>query len=112
MNGSTKRELNAPLKKGGTQPSSGLNRAVIYCRVSTKDQVENFSLSTQQKACRDFCARNSFVVDEVFIEQGESAKTANRTEFQKALAYCRENKGRVTWFVVYAVNRFARNSHD
>lgn len=88
------------------------NCAVIYCRVSTKDQVENFSLSTQQKACRDYCSRNGFAVDKVFVEEGESAKTANRTEFKRALEYCRQNKGRVRWFVVYAVNRFSRNAHD
>ena len=89
-----------------------MNRAVIYCRVSTEEQVENFSLATQQKACRDFCARNSFDVDKVFVEEGESAKTTQRTQFQRMLTYCRENKGRVKWVVVYAVNRFARSSHD
>jgi site-specific DNA recombinase len=112
MNGGPKRQLKRPLKKGGIAPTSGVNRAVIYCRVSTKEQVENFSLPTQQKACRDYCAQHNFEVDKVFVEEGESAKTANRTQFQKALAYCRENKGRVKWFVVYALNRFARNSHD
>ena len=112
MNGGTKPALKSPPRKGQHPPTSGVNRAVIYCRVSTKDQVENFSLPTQEKACRDYCTRNSFVVDKIFVEEGESAKTANRTQFQKALAYCRENKDRVKWFVVYAVNRFARNSHD
>jgi site-specific DNA recombinase len=98
---------------GSTGSASGNgNCAVIYCRVSTKDQVENFSLSTQQKACRDYCTRNGFAVDKVFVEEGESAKTANRTEFRLALDYCRQNKGRVKWFVVYAVNRFSRNTHD
>ena len=89
-----------------------MNCAVIYCRVSTKDQVENFSLATQEKMCRQFCASHAFDVDKVFVEEGESAKTAQRTQFQKMLAYCRENKGRVKWVVVYAVNRFARSSHD
>ena len=89
-----------------------MSSAVIYCRVSTKDQVENFSLATQEKACRQFCASHTFDVDKIFVEEGESAKTANRTQFQKALAYCRENKGRVQWLVVYAVSRFARSSHD
>lgn len=89
-----------------------MNRAVIYCRVSTEEQVENFSLATQQNACRDYCARNSFDIDKIFVEEGESAKTANRTQFQKMLTYCRENKGRVKWVVVYALNRFSRNSHD
>ena len=89
-----------------------MNRAVIYVRVSTTEQVDNYSLSTQEKACRDYCTRNNSEVDKVFVEEGESAKTANRTQFQKALAYCRENKGKVKWLVVYAVSRFARNSHD
>lgn len=86
--------------------------AVIYCRVSTKEQVDNFSLPTQEKACRDYCKRHGVAVDKIFVEEGESAKTANRTQFQAMLAYCRENKGRVKWVVVYAVNRFARSSHD
>ena len=88
------------------------NHAVIYVRVSTKDQVENFSLATQEKACRDYCAKHGFKADKIFVEEGESAKTVNRLQFQKALTYCRENKGRIKWLVVYAVSRFARSSHD
>jgi DNA invertase Pin-like site-specific DNA recombinase len=51
-------------------------RAVVYCRVSTKDQVQNLSLPTQEKACIEYCHRHGYDVDRVFIEQGESAKTA------------------------------------
>lgn len=87
-------------------------KAVIYCRVSTEEQTKNLSLSTQQKACADYCARHGLDVDEVFVEQGESAKTTNRPEFQKLLAYCRENKGRVQCVVVYNLSRFARNAHN
>ncbi len=83
-------------------------RAVIYCRVSTKDQIQNLSLATQQRACVEYCQRNGYDVDKVFVEEGESAKTANRTKLQELLAYCRENKGRVHALIVYAVNRFAR----
>ena len=54
-------------------------KAVIYCRVSSKEQVDNFSLPTQEAACRDYCSRNEWSVAEVFIERGESAKTADRT---------------------------------
>jgi site-specific DNA recombinase len=88
------------------------NQAVIYCRVSTKDQVDNFSLTTQEKACRDYCHNYGFSVNKVFIEEGESAKTVNRPQFKKMLAYCRENKNKVKCLVVYAVSRFARSSHD
>jgi site-specific DNA recombinase len=87
-------------------------RAVIYCRVSTKEQAQNLSLPTQKKVCADYCDRHGFAVDGVFVDAGESAKTTDRPEFQKLLAYCRENRGHVHFVVVYAVNRFARNSFD
>jgi site-specific DNA recombinase len=78
-------------------------RAVIYCRVSTKDQVQNLSLPTQHKSCAEFCERNGYDVAEVFVEKGESAKTADRTELKKLLGFCSKNKGRIGAVVVYFV---------
>jgi site-specific DNA recombinase len=90
----------------------GNSRAVIYCRVSTKEQTENLSLATQEKQCREYCARYNATVDKVFVEQGESAKTTDRTQFREMLKYCRENKGRITQVVVYSISRFARSVCD
>ncbi len=87
-------------------------RAVIYCRVSTKDQVQNLSLPTQEKACIEYCARHGYDVDKVFVEEGESAKTANRTELKKLLSYCRQNRGRIHAVIVYSLSRFAREKYD
>jgi len=87
-------------------------KAVIYCRVSTKDQVQNLSLFTQQKHCVEYCQRHNLEVAKVFVEEGESAKSADRTELKMLLAYCRENKGRIHAVVVYALNRFAREKYD
>ena len=87
-------------------------RAVIYCRVSTKDQVQNLSLPTQEKACVDYCNRQGYEVDRVFVEQGESAKTADRTKLKEMLSYCRQNRGRIHAVVVYALSRFAREKYD
>jgi Resolvase, N terminal domain len=50
--------------------------AVIYIRVSTKEQTENLSLATQLKACEEYCERQGFDVLERFREEGESAPTA------------------------------------
>ena len=86
--------------------------AVIYVRVSTKEQTENLSLPTQLRACDDYCARQGFQVVERFIEQGESARTTDRTELQRLLTFCRERKGRVAFVVVYNLTRFARETHD
>ena len=90
-------------------------RAIIYCRVSSKEQTQNLSLPVQEDQCRTFCKLNSWEVDRVFIERGESAKTANRTELQATLAYLRDqNKRRVNIhvFVVTNVDRFARDAFD
>ena len=59
--------------------------AVIYVRVSTKEQTENLSLPTQLRACEEYCRREGYEVLERFSEEGESAKTTDRTELQKLL---------------------------
>ena len=47
--------------------------AVIYVRVSTKEQTENLSLPTQLRACEEYCRRNGYEIRERFHEEGESA---------------------------------------
>ena len=86
--------------------------AVIYVRVSTKEQTENLSLTTQLKACEDYCERQAFHILARFREEGESAKTADRTELQKLLQFCRTNKGAVQFVVVFNLTRFARDKYD
>ena len=86
--------------------------AVIYVRVSTKEQTENLSLSTQLKACEEYCERHGLKVLARFREEGESAKTADRTELQKLLHYCRTHKGTVQFVVVFNLTRFAREKYD
>jgi DNA invertase Pin-like site-specific DNA recombinase len=86
--------------------------AVIYVRVSTKEQTENLSLPTQLRACEEFCRRQRYDVLERFHEEGESAKTTDRTELQKLLTFCRLNKGRVHFVVVVNLTRFARDKYD
>ena len=47
-----------------------------------------------------------------FVDEGESAKTADRPELHKLMTYCRENKRRVRAVIVNDVSRFARNHYD
>ena len=87
-------------------------RAVVYTRVSTSRQLEGASLETQLRACRDFCEGNGWSVVRVFREEGESAKTADRTQLQEMLRFCRSVSPRPDYVVVYALDRFARNGMD
>jgi site-specific DNA recombinase len=88
-------------------------RAVIYCRVSTKEQVEEGnSLITQERNCREYAAKNGYEVACVFIELGESAKTADRTELQKLFSYCASKKNNVEAVIAYKIDRISRNTDD
>ncbi len=86
--------------------------AIIYARVSSKDQLEGTSLETQERQAKEYADRQGLNLLKVFIERGESAKTANRTEFNKALAFCSDKKNKVSYFIVYKLDRFARNQDD
>ncbi len=58
--------------------------AVIYLRVSSKEQAEKggeaegFSIPAQREACKRKAQSLETVVIEEFVERGESAKTADR----------------------------------
>ena len=87
--------------------------AIIYCRVSTKEQAEQgYSLDAQENECRKFAFNKGYVVDHVFVERGESAKTQNRTELQKIIKYTIENRGKIDALIIWKLNRLARNLSD
>ncbi len=106
---SRKRSLPEPAN-GSTLPI--MVGAVIYVRVSTKEQTENLSLPTQLRACEEYCRRQGYEILERFHEEGESAKSTDRSQLQNLLTYCRVNKGRVHFVVVFNLTRFARDKYD
>src|SRR5579871_525762 len=87
--------------------------AICYIRVSTKEQAEKqHNLPTQEKKVRDYCTSQSWPVLQLFIDRGESARTEDRTEFQRMLSFCRTNRKKVSHVVVADLSRFARNIRD
>lgn len=86
---------------------------MIYCRVSTKEQVEEGnSLVTQERNCREYATKNNYEITQIFIEQGESAKTADRTELQKLLRFCSDKKQNIKAVIIYKIDRLSRNTDD
>ncbi len=86
--------------------------AVIYTRVSSDPQVRGVSLDEQERASREWCDRNGVEVLRVFREEGESGRSARRTQLQQAFLYLRQHQGKVGQFVVYDLSRFSRNLFD
>jgi len=75
--------------------------AVIYLRVSTKEQAEDpHNLENQEKRCRAHCQQMGLNVLHVFIDRGESARTSDRPEFQRMLAFCKTARNNVRYVVV------------
>ena len=66
---------------------------VIYCRVSSKEQIEGTSLESQEAACREYARAKGIQILKAFVEQGESAKFADRTQLLDLIDFCRKNKG-------------------
>ena len=81
--------------------------AIIYTRVSSKNQEDNTSLETQKKYCESFAISKGLNVVEYFGGTHESAKTDDRKEFNKMLAYVKKNKN-IGFIIVYSYDRFSR----
>jgi site-specific DNA recombinase len=90
-------------------------KGIIYTRVSSDEQVKGTSLEFQEQLCRQHCEQRGIEVLALFREEGESAKDLNmqnRKKFLAALEFCRKNKNNVQAFVVFRIDRFARNTED
>lgn len=88
-------------------------KAVIYCRVSTKEQVEEGnSLVSQERICRTYAEKYNYDLAEIFIEMGESAKTADRTELKRLLSFCSKKTNSINAVIVYKIDRLSRNTDD
>ena len=89
------------------------NNAVIYIRVSTEEQADDaLNLVNQEKKCRTYCQQKGLTVVESFVDAGASARSSDRPEFQRMLAFCRVDRNDVQYAVVQDLSRFARNNLD
>jgi site-specific DNA recombinase len=83
--------------------------AVAYIRVSSEDQVTNFSLSNQEDYCRKEAERRGYILEEIFRDEGKSAKNLNRAGLLETLEYCSKNRKRMSALFVYKIDRLSRN---
>lgn len=86
--------------------------AVIYIRVSSQEQVDNFSIPTQIKQCQAYLKAEGIKEVGLFIEEGESAKSSYRTQLQNLLYFISANRGKVDNVLVYKLDRWSRSQAD
>lgn len=86
-------------------------RAVLYMRVSTKEQeAEGFSIPAQRRLLEDYARKQGLEVVEVF-EDVETAKRSGRRAFQAMLDYLVVNP-QVRHILVEKTDRLYRNFED
>lgn len=81
----------------------------LYARISTDKQAQKeLSIPAQLEAMKEYAKRQGWKVVDYFVDEGQSARTANRPELEKLLKYCKEKKN-VDIVLVDKVDRLARN---
>src|SRR5476649_2629262 len=94
-----------------TNNSSQQKKAIIYLRVSTEEQVDNFSLGTQEEICTREAQRRNYEVVKIFREEGKSAKTiTGRPVLIELLEFCRKNKKILDAVIIYRLDRMSRQT--
>lgn len=88
---------------------TGVLNCVIYTRVSSKEQMEtNQSLEWQKKYCDEYAIKNKLNIKGYFGGTYESAKSDERKEFNRMLKFVRASKEKITYILVYSLDRFSR----
>ena len=88
-----------------------MKKAVIYCRVSTKEQErEGYSIPAQLSMLRSYAADNNINVVKVF-KDNESAGKAGRTKFNEMVKLLEKDKS-IQAILVEKTDRLFRNFKD
>ena len=89
------------------------NNCVIYTRVSTKEQADNnLSLETQRKGCEAYVLKHGYDVLSYFGGTYESAASDERKQFQKMIDFSKKAKTKVSYIIVYSLERFSRTGDN
>jgi site-specific DNA recombinase len=108
-----KHEVKIIMKVQNTNQMEDKKNAIIYCRVSSAEQAENFSLAQQLDACRQFAGKEKYtIIKELINKRGESAKTTDRPELKKLLEFVGKEKKRINALILWKYDRLARNMAD
>lgn len=89
-----------------------MEKAILYARVSTDEQAERgYSLADQKDKLHKYCSDNNLEAG-AYFQEDYSAKTFDRPEFKKLLAFLKKEKGKIKYLIFHKWDRFSRNATD
>lgn len=84
--------------------------AACYCRVSTENQIENYSIDEQRERLEAFCKAKGWSISETFVDAGFSGGSLDRPALKRLLEGVKQKSfGAV---VVYKLDRLSRSQKD
>lgn len=81
--------------------------AVIYTRVSSREQAEGFSIDAQVKACTKKATEQNLTIKKIFRDEGFSGTNIKRPALQEMLEYCKKHK--INYVIIHKLDRLARS---
>ena len=80
----------------------------LYARVSSDRQDVDLSISAQQRALRDYARKNDYIVAREYIDEAESGRIADRSEFRKMIDEAARSNAPFREILVWKFSRFTR----
>lgn len=94
----------------GLAANGSAQSAVLYARVSSKEQEQGYSIPAQQELLRGYAAQQGMAIAQEFVDV-ESAKTSGRPGFVAMVEYLHRNPG-CRAILVEKTDRLYRNLKD
>lgn len=85
-------------------------KVALYLRVSTREQIENYSLPNQEDRLRSFCKAKEWEVHDVYKDGGHSGADMDRPDLQRMLNDIKQHK--INAVMVYKLDRLSRSQRD
>ncbi len=85
-------------------------KVACYCRVSTENQIENYSIDEQRERLYAFCKARGWSEPKMFIDPGYSGGNLDRPALRSLLEQVAAGKFQMV--VVYKLDRLSRSQKD
>ncbi len=85
-------------------------KVAIYARVSTEQQIENYSISLQKERMKSFCSSKGWDDITEYVDGGYSGSNLNRPALQQLEKDIKSKKVNVV--IVYKLDRLSRSQKD
>lgn len=85
-------------------------RAVGYCRFSSEQQRDGFSIEAQKRAIKEYCEKKGYSLSRFYVDEAKSGTRDDREQFQRMIGDAEDRAFDV--IVVHKLDRFSRKFYD